>query len=318
MPSIPSSTTDIFSSRPVQVMMSALERGRLSHSLIISGDQQDQVEEVGRHLAQAVLDSGSDVTRPLDRHPDFLSIRPTGKMRQISADNTRDLVRQIHHSPNLGTRKAAILYEAERLHTTSANIFLKTLEEPPASTTIILLTTRPQYLLPTIRSRCLHFRLPVVAHSETFSEPVMQWLADYTTWLEGLPGQISSKQDICQRVMQLYGLLARFSPLIKSAVSEAWKTQKAQLPDNLAEDEEAALAEGFRLELRDRLFGAVEYRLRAFALSQMRDHPGLVRPFTRTVDELERVAALLRVNLNETAALETFLLETLRLWARRQ
>src|SRR5690606_7091914 len=128
MSSLHSSTSDILASTPVRTMLSALERNRLSHSLIISGDRPEEVEIVGQHIAQAVLDSGSPVSHPLERHPDFLSVRPTGKMRQISADNTRELVRQIHHSPNIGERKAAIVYEAERLHDSSANIFLKTLE----------------------------------------------------------------------------------------------------------------------------------------------------------------------------------------------
>lgn len=312
-----SSTSEILSSRPVRVMLAALEKGRLSHSLIISGDQPEQVEEVGQYLAQRILDADSPEPIPLERHPDSLSVRPTGKMRQISADNTRELVRQINHTPNIGSRKVALVFEAERLHPTSANVFLKTLEEPPASTTIVLLTTRPQYLLPTIRSRCLHFRLPVSADRESLPESVLQWLDEYGQWLQGLARPLGSKQEIARQVMQLYGLLARFSPLLKSAVAEAWKAQKEELPENLAEQEETALAEGFRLELRDQLFGAIEHRLRKFALEQMAGDPGAVRPFTRSVEELERVAGLLRVNLNETAALEAFCLSAMRAWGRR-
>ncbi len=317
MPSLPSSTSEVLASRPVRTMLSALERNCLSHSLIISGDRPEQVELVGQHIAQAILDAGAPVSHPLDRHPDFLSVRPTGKMRQISADNTRELVRQIHHSPNIGDRKAAIVYEAERLHDSSANIFLKTLEEPPGSTTIILLTTRPQYLLPTIRSRCLHFRLPVSAQTDDLAPAITEWLADYSRWLEGLRESITSKREICDQVMQMYGLLARFSPMLKTAVATAWKSEKEKLPENLADDEEAALAEGFRLELRDQIFATIEERLRQFALEEMRADPERVRPFTKSVEQLERVAGLLRVNLNETVALETFLLETLRAWGRR-
>ena len=51
-----------------------------------------------------------------------------------------------------------VIYEADRMNLSAANIFLKTLEEPTASTTILLLTTRPYSLLPTIRSRCQRVR----------------------------------------------------------------------------------------------------------------------------------------------------------------
>lgn len=317
MPSVPSLPSDLLASRPVQTMLSALERNALSHSLIISGDVAEEVEMVGEHLAQAVLDAGSPESRPLARHPDFLSVRPTKKMRQISADDTRDLVRKIFHSPNYGTRKAVILYAAERLHSSSANIFLKTLEEPPNNTTIILLTTHPQYLLATIRSRCLHFRLPVTLQNEKFAPEIADWLGDYSRWLEGLSGNLSSKREICDQFMQLYGLVARFSPLLKAAGASTWKEQKKQLPENLTSDEEEALAVGIRLELRDQVFGALESRLRQFALTEIND-PSRIRPFTRSVEELERAAGLLRVNLNESAALEAFLLETLRAWGRRK
>jgi len=317
MPSAPSSTSDALSSRPARVMLSALERGRLSHSLIISGDDGDQVEELGRSLAQRILNQDSPAAAPLDQHPDFLSVRPAGKMRQISADDTRELVRKISLSASIGKNKVAILFEADRLHQSSANIFLKTLEEPPAGTTIILLTVRPQYLLPTIRSRCLHFRLPISRRKEPFPEGVLSWLSEYSRWLEGLGGEISSKRAVCDQVMRMYGLLARFSPMLKTAVAEAWKAQKESLPENISEDEEDALAEGFRLELRDEVFGAIETRLRAFFLNQVTTNASSARAFTRSVDELERIAGLLRVNLNETAALESFFLGTLRAWGRK-
>lgn len=316
MPSSLSSKPDILASRPVRVMLEALRQKRLSHSLIISGEDQEAVQATAHHLAGKLL-MGEASPLPLARHPDFFTLRPTGKMRQISADNTRGLIRSLNHSSRQGGGKVAVVYDADRMHSASANILLKTLEEPPDGTTILLVTARPHFLLPTIQSRCLHFRLPSSALAEDFPEPLGHWLSDYSTWLEGMSGQLGSKQDISRQVIGLYGLLSRFSPLLKTAIAETWKAQKAILPENITEDEEQALAEGMRLALRDQVFTALEHRLRAFASGRLQEE-GALRAFAQTVAELERAAGLLRVNLQESAALEAYLLAALRHWGRRR
>ena len=56
--------------------------------------------------------------------------------------------------PGEGTKKIFIISQAERLHPSAANKLLKLLEEPPAHVIFILVSSRPEALLPTIRSRC--------------------------------------------------------------------------------------------------------------------------------------------------------------------
>lgn len=297
-------------------MEEALRAKRLSHSLIISGENPESVEQTAHHLAASIL-VGHDSPLSLLRHPDFFALRPTGKMRQISAGSTRDLIRDINHSSREGGEKVAILYEADRMHSSSANIFLKTLEEPPVGTTILLLTARPHFLLPTIRSRCLHFRLPATSAREELPQPLLDWLSDYTRWFESMAGGLGSKRDISLQVIGLYGLLARFTPLLKATIAETWQAEKESLPENLSDEEEAALAEGMRIGIRDRMFTAMEHRLRAFARERLQEK-GAVRAFTDTIGELERMAGLLRVNIQESAALEGFLLAALRHWGRRR
>jgi DNA polymerase III subunit delta' len=316
MPSPLSSSSDPLTSRPVRVMLEALRKNRLSHSLIISGEEQDAVELTAHHVAGQIL-NGVDSPLLVTRHPDFFTLRPTGKMRQISAGSTRELIRSLNHSSREGGGKVAILYDADRMHISSANIFLKTLEEPPAGTTILLLTARPHFLLPTIKSRCLHFRLPTLGLAKDFPAALDGWLSDYSSWLESMAGQLTSKQQISRQVIGLYGLLSRFSPLLKSAIAESWKAQKVDLPENITEEEEQALAEGMRLALRDQVFTALEHRLRNFAAPRLREE-GAGQAFAQTVAELERTARLLRVNLQESAALEGFLLAALRHWGRRR
>ena len=85
-------------------------------------------------------------------HPDLQIIRPSGAWTKI--DQIRELQRRIIYRPLEGKRKVYILTEAERMNLEAANCLLKTLEEPPADSVLILLTTNLDALLPTTRSRC--------------------------------------------------------------------------------------------------------------------------------------------------------------------
>ncbi len=73
--------------------------------------------------------------------------------------------------PNEGSKKIFIISQAERLHPSAANKLLKLLEEPPAHIVFILVSSRPEALLPTIRSRC-----QTVAFSRVTSQELRLWL----------------------------------------------------------------------------------------------------------------------------------------------
>jgi len=82
----------------------------------------------------------------------------------MKIDQIRELQKRIIYRPLEGKRKVYILTEVERMNLEAANCLLKTLEEPPAASFLILLTTNLEALLPTMRSRCqiIHFHpLPI-------------------------------------------------------------------------------------------------------------------------------------------------------------
>jgi DNA polymerase-3 subunit delta' len=85
-------------------------------------------------------------------HPDVHIIVP-GK-NEIRIDEVRSLRNQAHRRPFEGHRSVFIVDPAERLTPAAANAILKTLEEPPPTTCIILIAGDPAALLPTVRSRC--------------------------------------------------------------------------------------------------------------------------------------------------------------------
>ena len=85
-------------------------------------------------------------------HPDLQFIRPEGSLLKIG--QIRELQKQIIYEPLEAHRKVYILTDVERMNAEAENCLLKTLEEPPASSVLILLTSNIRALLPTTRSRC--------------------------------------------------------------------------------------------------------------------------------------------------------------------
>ena len=304
----------------VAVIEQAIARQRLSHSLLLSGGDLDTLTLVASAIADRLL-SGQQPTDghrfPPDQHPDCFALRPTGKMRQISADATRTLIGKVQVSGSVSLRKVAIIHECDRMNIPAANVFLKTLEEPPANTTILLLTTRPYALLPTIRSRCLNFRFPAGPASYS-PDGWSAWLDDYKAWLTRLTEGISDKKAVADSIMAAYGLVARFGAVLDFATGEVWKQQKEKLPPDLGDDEQVAIETGIANGLRSRLFIEIEQATRAFALPRLHaNDPVTNRALTAAIEKLEQAVGLLRLNLNESAALEEFMLTSLRLWTRR-
>ena len=155
----------------VQLLQRSLARGRLGHAYLFSGDQIEELESLARTLAKTlncqnpVKQNGeavdccdacaSCVKINNDVHADIHWARPESKSRVVTIDQVRELMREIHLKPTEARFKVAVLAGADRLNVQAANAFLKTLEEPPAKSVLILLSTEPSRLLETILSRCL-------------------------------------------------------------------------------------------------------------------------------------------------------------------
>ena len=306
----------------IAVIEQAISRRRLSHSLLLHGDDLDTLVAVANGIADRLLNGEPQkraaATFPTDQHPDCFALRPAGKMRQISADATRELINKVQVSPAVAPRKVAILHEVDRMHPAASNIFLKTLEEPPSNTTLLLLTTRPYALLPTIRSRVLHFRFPSAA-TPIAADGWTPWIEDYRAWLGRLADGVTyDKRAIADHLFTLYGLVARFGAVLDAATDTIWKQQKEKLPPDLDDDEQVAIETGIANGVRSRLFVEIEQATREFALPRLIAGDEVTRrTLVAAIEKLEHDVGLLRLNLNESAALESFLLASLRLWSKR-
>jgi len=98
-------------------------------------------------------------------HPDVLIIPPDPPQMMIKVDQVRHVINSIHYKPSEG-RKRVFIFSDSAFIKEAANALLKILEEPPDYATIILLAKNPGDLLPTIRSRCVLFRLAPLSIEE--------------------------------------------------------------------------------------------------------------------------------------------------------
>jgi DNA polymerase-3 subunit delta' len=310
----------------VTVIERAIERQRLAHSLLLHGENLSTLATVAHAIADRLFNDPRNPTQyfPPKQHPDFLALRPAGKSRQIGVEPMREVINRIQVSPQVSRRKVLVVYEADRMNIPTANVFLKTLEEPTASTTILLLTTRPYSLLPTIRSRCLHFRFTDSGHEALADAdaPIRElWkstLADYSAWLGQLAGGQADKRAVADQVMGVYGLITRFNAVLSAATDQIWKQQKEKLPEDITDDEQAAIETGIANGIRSKLFAELEHATRQHAQQRLLAGDETARrAVVAAIAQLEHDSGLLRLNLNESVALENFLLSSLRIWARR-
>lgn len=140
-------------------LMRMIERNTIANSLLFAGP-----EGIGKSLfAEAFAGALITYNNPQDthkqkiasgNHPDIIHFRPEGKLGIHSMQALRQLCEDVYMPPYEANKKVIIIHEADRMLSYSANALLKTFEEPPAFTVIILLSSNPASLLPTILSRC--------------------------------------------------------------------------------------------------------------------------------------------------------------------
>ncbi|RPI28497.1 MAG: DNA polymerase III subunit delta' [Acidobacteria bacterium] len=100
-------------------------------------------------------------------HPDITLFVPENN--HIKIDAMRELSREAHYRPFEGRAKVFVVDQAEKMTEEAANSLLKTLEEPPSTSHLILVTAFPQRLLSTIRSRCQTFSFRSLTRGEISS-----------------------------------------------------------------------------------------------------------------------------------------------------
>src|SRR3984893_9203673 len=139
----------------------AHENKRLAHAYLISGPTGSGKREVAAELASVV--NGTDVDDIFsNKAREIFVAEPESKSRRILIEQIRELEHGLQMRSGEGRQKVAIIAEADRLQPQAANAFLKTLEEPPANSLLLLLSALPEALPDTILSRCIPIPLAPV------------------------------------------------------------------------------------------------------------------------------------------------------------
>ncbi len=245
-----------------QQLRRSLERGRLAHAYLFAGPRGSGKEGMARTLAKALncleidhdcCPEGArlcDSCRRVDdhTHPDVYWVRPESKSRRIQVDQMREFMKAVNLRPSMGRMKAGIIVDAECMNEESSNAFLKTLEEPPAQTIIVLVSSTPQRLLPTILSRCLRISFGTLDGPglPPYAEKLLPALAKFPT-------------PDSDRIINSYRLLAGVTALLQQIREETRNRVEAE--DSLDRYEE--LAPDVRERLENQLEARIEGEYRA-------------------------------------------------------
>jgi DNA polymerase III subunit delta' len=326
----------------VQLLQRSLACGRLGHAYLFAGNQLEELELLARTLAKILncqnpIKTGGVATdccddclscRKIDNdtHADIHWARPESKSRVITIDQTRELTREIQLKPTEAQFKVAIISGADRLNPQAANSFLKTLEEPPQKSVMILLSTEPQRILETILSRCLRLNFSGDGRRELNSAEA-DWLEKFGRLAAMEQKSLLGRYRLLDALLQKLGeirsrvdesLTAR-SPLQK--YDEVEKDLREKWEDELA----AAIEAEYRRQRAD-LLAIVQQWLRDVWLHTLAAGKELLnfpkisgvetiarrltpRQALENLQTLEQTQRLLHTNVQEALALEVSLLK---------
>jgi DNA polymerase III subunit delta' len=296
----------------------ALQNGRFPHALLIHEAPGAGGEWLAFFSAQLVLCQRGAAAAPCGacggcrrvaalQHPDLTWVRPEGESRQIRIEQVRDLCADLALTSHAaGGYKVGVMAPADTLNRFAANALLKTLEEPPERTLLVLVAAQPSRLPPTILSRCQ--RLSVRPPSR---ERSLAWLreargaADWDAALDVLgeapmlaaqadPAEVAAIGDESRRTLEAL-THGEADPV---AAAERWA--RSEWPLRLL---------CFENWLTEKLCRAPQSPR---FLTEMRDGPYLsergtflnIRELFRLVDEVRELRATLDVPINRGIAIE--------------
>jgi DNA polymerase III subunit delta' len=298
------------------------EQNRLAHAYLISGPPGSGKQVLAAELASLVNGTApSDVFSAKAR--EIFVAQPESKSRRIVIEQIRDLEHALQMRASNGRRKVAIISDADRLQPQAANAFLKTLEEPPKDSLLLLLSALPEALPETILSRCI--AIPLAPEGQPKNKVEEKQLV---TLLQQTVCEQSWNIQYAYRLAQEFQhLLRAVREQIKSETDQALKQEETRYKDStdgawLEEREEyyKALTESFYLQRRagliETLFAWWSDVLRSSNRVERRNLPNagketgeLASRFTtaeilRRIQRLEELRDHLSRNIQEALAIE--------------
>ncbi len=324
--------------KALELIRGAHERGRLAHAFLISGPTGSGKQALAARIVELVNPPAADgnvslfgepeeavVQKTLDelKGPQVMLVRPRSKSRQILIDEVRELEREMHLTAPGGRWKVGVIVDADRMRDGPANAFLKTLEEPPPQCLLLLLTANPEFLLPTIRSRCVDLVLQATGREDVLGEGAMRLFAK----LLSKTAKERSEKNALMMKAAFEAMLAEQKGVINERNGEAYKEEVAmykKATDGTWLDERekyyAALGEAEYLSVRTALvdlliawmgdavrqragaakLGYPEFKEETGALAKSRELDSLLTG----MDALQELREMFNTNASEGLAME--------------
>ncbi len=193
------------SDHALKLLARANENGRLGHAYLITGPKEARHEQFAASVLDLVTGQKQHTLEGWEGQGAIV-LRPQSKSRRITIGDDGDdpgtirfLEKMIRRTAAPNGWKLGIIVDAERMNVQAQNAFLKTLEEPPPRTLLLLLSTQPEQLLPTIQSRVIEIGLMPPSGGRIFTEHENQLLAVLQKMAKNsagtLSGALSLKSD---------------------------------------------------------------------------------------------------------------------------
>jgi DNA polymerase-3 subunit delta' len=291
----------------IRLLQRSLERGRLGHAYLFTGDRLDELEAIALTLAktlncerpvfgksendQSLLASAATKSVAIDccdrcrtcqkiehgNHADVFWVRPESKLRWIRIRQItrrkdsppRVMLEFVNLKPTESAWKIGIIVAADRMNEEAANAFLKTLEEPPANSILVLLSTEPQRLLETILSRCL--RLNFAGGGLRATEPgQLEWLRSFSETAAAPHKSLLARYRLLDVILRkLNELRAKIDEsLTLRSPLEQYQDAEPDLKEQWEDELKAAIEAEYRRQRADLLLG-LQWWLRDVWLSKV-------------------------------------------------
>ena len=306
-----------------EILRGAHARDRLAHAYLISGPAESGKRALAAELASLVNGTKAEDVFGTNAREVFVA-EPESKSRRIVIEQVRALEHALQMRAASGQRKVAIILEADRLQPQAANAFLKTLEEPPENSLLLLLSALPEALPDTIISRCV----PITLTPASANGAAAKYDVDLVESLGNLAREKSwSVQSAYRLAQNLQRILSAIRQEVRDETEAAFKREEAQYKQATdgswleeREDYYKALTESRYLERRARLIETLfvwwSDVLRAKTGVAQRDLPELQKEtaniatrfsaaeILRKIRRLEEMRDHLGRNIQEALALE--------------
>jgi DNA polymerase-3 subunit delta' len=236
----------------LEFLRRAHEQNRLAHAYLITGAAGSGKEVLAAELTSLVNGTPAEDVFSAKAREVFIA-RPESKSRRIVTAQIRALEHALQMQATNGRRKVVIIFDADRLQPEAANAFLKTLEEPPKDSLLLLLSALPEALPETILSRCITLPLALDGEARSKKEEeklvkLLQQASRHTTW------SIQFAYRLAQEFQQL---LRAIREEVKQETDDALRREQTRYKDatdgawlDEREDYYKALTESLYLQRR--------------------------------------------------------------------